>query len=151
MPASNTPINIIHADHALDVDHLHIVETVVRKAEGFFIEVIELPESCASLQCALYGPSVGDEPVAEVDVEYVHRAERVGPSRLVNRPTRPCRRMVVIGVGGEHPSVYTAYGTQADSASPREWWDPTMTPAEAIVAAKYWNEHALARPQEEAS
>ena len=138
-------IEIKHNDHGLDDAHVMLVHQVVasQPRPGFFMAVKRLPAGASNLQCALHGPSVGDDPVAEEEVTYTVRNGRLGPSRLVDRPTRPCRNLVVIGVAGENPVVFTAYGTQADEVSPREWWDTGMKPHEAIEAARFWSVHAL--------
>jgi hypothetical protein len=134
-----------HADHGLSQDHIeHMRKVVSKQSKGFFIAITKLPEGCADLMSALYGPAAGDEPVGESDVTYEVRNKRPGPSRLVNRPERPCRRMVIVGIAGDEPVVFTAYGTQADSPSPREWWDSGMKPHETLVAAAFWTMHALA-------
>ncbi len=141
-------INILHADHGLGPKHLELVKSVALAADGFFIEVIDLPENCPDLMSALYGPDVGDPPVRDSDVTYEIRNDRKGPSRLIDRPHRPCRKMVVVGVGadGAHDAtVFTAYGTQDTKAAPREWWDPSMKPHETASAAEFWSHHALAR------
>lgn len=141
---TSTPsIEFVHADHGLAPEHLAVAESVAREAKGFFVTVVDLTDGCPDLLSALYGPEAGDDPVLEDAVVYEKRNGREGPSRLVDLPQRPCRRMVVVGIGGD--KIYTAYGTQAENASPREWWDPTMAPHEAVVAAQYWTEHALSK------
>ena len=145
---TTTPNGVLvhHADHGLTDEHLAFIDHVLSKSyPGFFIEVYELPEDCSDLLCALYGPRVGDEPISDEEVSYEVRGERPGPSRLVERPHRPCRRMVICGVAGDEAVIYTAYGTQASQPSPREWWDSSMKPHEAIEAATFWSTHALAR------
>lgn len=143
---SSPSVNILHADHGLGEQHLAIVNSLAHEADGFFLTCLELPEGCPDLLSALYGPDAGDDPVGEDEVEYVQREGRPGKSRLIDRPHRPCRRMVVCGIGGgDAPVVFTAYGTQAEEASQREWWDASMTPAEAVVAATWWTQHALAK------
>jgi hypothetical protein len=147
---SNPTVTIFHADHGLNETHIAIVEHEALHAfvagEGFFIKVIDLPEGVDDLTSALYGPSVGDAPITDAEVVYEKRGTRPGPSRLIDRPHRPCRKMVVIGLcTPDEVKVITAYGTQADQPAPREWWDSGMKPHEAIEAATFWNTHALAR------
>ena len=145
MSATTTPKGtpIFHADHGLGAPHLALIDQIIEKKEGFFVELINLPNNCADLMSALYGPACGDEPIPETDVVYEKRGNRPGPSRLINKPHRPCRRMVVIGIAGENAKVFTAYGGQV--AAPREWWDTSMKPVEAVESAKFWCDHALAR------
>ena len=150
MPTSSgvTPNGVLihHADHGLNSDHLTFIDHIFTTLEpGFFVESYELPEGCSDLLCALYGPSVGDDPVSDEEVSYEVRGERPGPSRLVERNHRPCRRMVVCGIAGDESVIFTAYGTQASEPTPREWWDAGMKPHEAVEAAKFWSTHALAR------
>ena len=142
-----TTIKIAHDDHGLEAPHIAVLEAELADWEGeFTLRVVDLPEGCPSLQCALYGPSVGDAPIEEPEVTYVRRNGRPGPSRMLpGAPQREARRMVIIaGPGKEGPMVYTAYGTRGTSPAPREWWDSGMTPSEAIEAAGFWCLHALA-------
>ena len=157
---------LIHADHGLGDGHQCHVEDVAREyydTPGLFIINKELPAELPDVQSGLYGPSAGDEPIAEELVTYETRGERAGPSRLIDRPTRACRRLVVIGLVSHKPwndlsnyhhprdthldiidiKVFTAYGTQSTEATPREWWDTSLKPAEAIAAATFWSQHAL--------
>lgn len=144
-----TPNNIIigHGDHGLQTEHLELIDTLLAGWDGTFrILCVELPEGVADLQCGLYGPAVGDNPITDDEVVYEKRGSRPGPSRLIDAPHRPARRMVVIaGPGSDEAIVYTAYGTNAASPAPREWWDSSMKPAEAVEAATFWRDHALAK------
>lgn len=137
-------VKIRHDDHGLGDDHIKFVNHVVaNEPDGFFIKLLVLPPECSDLMSALHGPTAGDDPVNEDEVTYVVRNGRPGPSRLVDRPERPCRNIVIIGMGGGKPVVITAYGTQSPFPSPREWWDSGMRPREAVDAAVFWMEHAL--------
>ena len=140
-------IPVFHADHGLVHAHYDFIDRVLEgREDGFFIGVYDLPDACPDLMSALYGPAAGDPPIREEQVYYKVRNERPGPSRLISRPHRPCRRIVICGVksGDEGSRIFTAYGTQAEKPSPREWWDSTMRPFEALESAKFWSEHALA-------
>ena len=142
---STIPVTILHADHGLQREHIQLVEAVARDENGFFLKVVDLPAWVADLTSALYGPSAGDGPIGEDEVRYEGRGDRPGPSRMVDRPHRPCRKMVVVGVATPSEiKVFTAYGTQASTPTPREWWDASMKPHEAVEAAKFWTTHALA-------
>lgn len=140
-------VQILHADHGIGEAHMRLIDDLLAEREGFFIEALPLEGALAgTLQSALYGPSCGDAPVPEGDVEYVIRGNRPGPSRLIDRPTRPADHMVVIGVaGGDEPKVFTAYGNRGESIAPREWWDASMRPDDAEASARFWKEHALAK------
>jgi len=137
---------LAHDDHGLDSAHLRFIDTLLHGWDGSFqILVVEMPEECPDLLSALYGPAAGDEPIAEREVVYETRGNRRGPSRLVNRPHRPCRRMVLVaGPGRDEPIIYTAYGTQAEEPSPREPWDRSLSEDDKIVASAFWAQHALA-------
>lgn len=147
MTMTKTPAGtpIFHADHGIKEAHMRLIDALMAGREGFFIEALPLGSLSGTLQSALYGPSVGDAPVADSEVVYEVRGDRAGPSRLIDRPQRPADHMVVIGIGGDDPKVFTAYGNIGDRIAPREWWDASMKPHETAEAAAFWREHALAR------
>ena len=136
-------LTVGHADHGLTSEHLAVIDAAFEGETGFVLKVVTLPEGVPDLMSALYGPDGGDSPLSEDQVFYQVRNNRPGPSRLVARPHRPCRKMVVCGSASDGV-VYTSYGTQADFPSPREWWDSSMKPHEAMQSAKFWSAHALA-------
>ncbi len=143
---NNGKVTIAHDDHGLTDEHVAFVEQEAMKQAGFFMVNVEMPAELPDLTSGLYGPSVGDAPITEDEVSYEPRNGRPGPSRLIAKPERPCRRMVIIGLdkGEEGIIVFTAYGTQSEKIAPREWWDTSMKPQEAVEAATFWTEHALA-------
>ena len=145
MTATPEGTPIFHADHGLDQRHHKLIDILMSVREGFFIDAVPLEELAGTLQSALYGPSCGDEPVTEDQVEYVKRGNRPGPSRLIDRPCRPADHMVVIGIAGDDPKVFTAYGSIGSTVAPREWWDSGMKPSEAVEAAAFWSDHALSK------
>ena len=139
---------IAHADHGLTEAHHAVIDGFLIDWDGQFrMGVTDLPEGCPDLQCGMYGPSVGDPKITEDEVTYEKRGNRPGPSRLIDRPHRPARKMVVVAGPGQDGQgiVYTAYGTNADKPAPREWWDSSMKPREAMMAAAFWADHALAK------
>jgi len=141
-------VTIAHDDHGLSEAHEHWAKGQAQEQKGFFILNLEMPTTLPDLKSALYGPSVGDDPITEDSVSYERRNERPGPSRLIDKPQRPCRRMVIIGINAEdNPEIilFTAYGTQSETVAPREWWDSSMKPHEALESAKFWCEHALCK------
>ncbi len=111
-----------HLDHGLSVAVLAHVLALFVKRSAFFIETIELPAGVPSVPCALFGPSVGDEPVAESEVSYARRGDRGGASRMVAALHRPSRLLTVIaGPAAGGPCVlYTAHG---GPSAPREPWE----------------------------
>ncbi len=147
--STTTPNGIViaHDDHGLDATQLNFIDEALADWDGSFIlKVLTLPTRCLSLKCSLYGPCVGDPPITEDQVTYAKRNNRPGPSRLIAAPQRPARNMVVVGkrIDDGTLMLFTAYGTRATSPSPREWWDSSMKPTEAIEAAQFWSTHALA-------
>lgn len=142
-------VPIGHADHSLTEAHWAFIDEVMREEpqDGFFRLAVRLPDELPSLPSALYGPACDDDPIKDDEVEYVVRGNRPGPSRLIDRPHREGRWVVVIGLGvlSERPMIFTAYGSLNAVISPREWWDASMRPAEAIESAQFWAEHALAK------
>ena len=146
---TSTPNGIViaHDDHDLQPPHFAFIDEALSDWDGsFMLRVLTLPDDCPSLPSALYGPTAGDAPVTEDRVTYDKRNNRPGPSRLIDAPMRPARNMVVIGMRVEDGTLmlFTAYGTQSASPSPREWWDAGMKPHEAVEAAQFWSTHALA-------
>ena len=136
---------VAHADHGLTKRHFEVIDEVISTFEvGSFVRIaVPLPDDAPALLSALYGPAAGDKVVTEDLVTYEKRNGRPGPSRLVERPHRSCRRLAIIGIAGK--VIFTAYGTQALEPSPREWWDTNMKPAETVEAARFWMDHALAK------
>ena len=143
-----------HDDHGLTQKQVSWVFEQCKGKRGFHVFVCPLPDEIGEVKSALYGPEVGDLPIGEKSVEYEKRGQRPGPSRLIGRPERAATNMViVVNVEAESSvffihieyTVFTAYGTTAERPTPREWWDASMKPHEAVEAAKFWSEHALAR------
>lgn len=148
--STTTPNGIViaHDDHDLQPEHLAFIDEALADWDGSFLRrVITLPDHIESIPSALYGPSVGDQPIYEYQVTYEKRNNRPGPSRLIDLPMRPARNVAVIGMRVHDGTLmlFTAYGTQADEPSPREWWDSSMLPKEAIEAATFWSQHALVK------
>jgi hypothetical protein len=132
-----------HLDHYLTPEHLAWIQETFANRDGFFIETVTLPEHLGEVPSAIYGPSVGDPPVAEVEVRYIIRGSRKCASRVVHRPSRMTRTMTVIaGPHGDQPCVlYTAYG---GPCAPREPGDPGIPTWEELQACRaFWAEHAL--------
>jgi hypothetical protein len=164
MTTTPNGIRIAHDDHDLQPEHLEFIDDALQDWKGeFIIKVLDLPDYCPDLPSALYGPAAGDKPITEDQVLYETRGNRRGPSRLIKAPMRLARNLVVIGIQLPDKTflLLTAYGTQASTASPREWWDlPPLdftndTPTETyqaltnwynqcVESISFWEEHALA-------
>ena len=147
---------IAHDDHDLTDAHVHLVMNSPQIADyddgAFVLTVVPLPVDVDSLPCALYGPEAGDPPVSEDVVTHEVRNNRAGPSRLIHKPHRLARNMVVIGIKGD--VCFTAYGSRATSPSPMEPWDaerkhkddPEQVSADEVKRAReFWAVHALAK------
>ena len=137
-----------HLDHGLSPAHVAWLEGLFADRTAFFIETVTIPAELAPVSCALYGPAVGDEPVAgereNHDVTYVLRGSRQCASRMVARPARPSRLLTVVAgpSDGEPCVLYTAYG---GPAAPREPGDTSIQTWEEVVDARvFWQVHALA-------
>lgn len=137
-----------HADHNITQDQLDWVNRhpeISKLPDGeFMIKVLEMPHFLEDAQCALYGPSVGDPTVENHETFLMIRGDRDGPSRMIDKPTRPARRLVVIGIKGE--KAKTIYGTRASRATPLEAWDAEkeeQTFEEIKRCRDFWNQHAL--------
>lgn len=135
------------------VDHVPpgVVELVLEKykdRDEFFVDTFTLPDHLPELECAMYGPTVGDPPVPESEVVYEARIGRAYMSRLVDKPCRPTRTCTVVGgpsPDGDPCVLYTVYGGPAGEV---ELHDPALQTrglAFKEKAAKFWAQHALAR------
>jgi len=142
---------IVHGDHGLEPEHVAFIKEVMAQREtgSFICESFELPANCPDLTDGLYGPINGDEPVMESEVFYEVRGDRGHASRMVDRPLRACRYVVIIGLCNE--VLWTAYGSLVGVVAPREPFDkffddPTNAAAKA-EAEEIWSKHALAKPR----
>jgi hypothetical protein len=129
-----------HTDH-VSPDVLNFVLEKFKDRDGFFAEVIELPEGLTA-ECGLYGPIMGDPPVPEEEVSYLVRAGRMWRTRMVDRPKRQVKTVTVIGGSyQEHPCVlWTVYG---GPLAPQELNDPALKDEDREKSRKFWSEHAL--------
>ena len=135
-----------HLDHGVsDTLKTFILEKYEGKNE-FFIDTFVVPEGLGTLECALYGPEMGDLPVPEREVRYAVRGTRTCASRLCERPTRQTRTMTVIGGPDDHGNPCVLYTTYGGPNAPREPGDPAIQSWEDILAARlFWTTHALAK------
>lgn len=132
-----------HRDHAITEPILKwLLERFADKTEAF-IETVELPKVLGTVPCALYGPAMGDEPIAEKDAFYRVRGNRQYTSRLVNRPMRATNKVtIIVGPHDNQPTVlYTCFG---GPLSPMEAHDPNLSDAKMKESLAFWSEHALA-------
>ena len=127
--------------HDLTPAHVAFLRSHFAGKVGFFVETVTLPDDLPDLACGLYGPIVGDAPVAETEVVYARRGESAYSTRTAARPTRPTRLLTAIGRAYEDaPCVlYAAYGGPMVPEAPMF---PTEKAHEKYVA--FWAVHALA-------
>jgi hypothetical protein len=141
---------VIHPESHVDHVPAGVIEAVIREFAGvanpdrrILIRTLEPPEEAGTVTCALYGPAMGDPPMAEDDVQYRVRPGRSWPSRTATRPIRSTRTLTV--VAGPHDNddlvLFTCYG---GPAAPPEVHDPNLKPADRAASIAFWNEHALA-------
>lgn len=135
-----------HVDHGLCPEALEFILEQYKDRDGFFIDTFTLPMEFGVVDCALYGPIMGDDPVTALhwEVSYERRGDRKHLSRMVNAPMRKTRKVTVIaGPHGEEPCVlYTAFG---GPLAPKEIDDPTLKEEERPASAEFWRDHGLAR------
>lgn len=135
MTTTNT-ITWMHKDHGLQAAHIEVAEQLCRERSGFFIVTVSVFDP---LPCRLYGPIMGDPPVAAEDTYMAQRSPDRPMSRLVRWPTRVDARMTVIGEGPD--VIYTAFG---GPVAPREPGDPTLSDTDRAESEAFWRAHALA-------
>jgi len=153
-----------HCDHGLTEAQVDYLMNRFADRQAFFIETVELPEQLGTVPCGLFGPLMGDVPIADDEVVFANRGTRTWTSRLVERAPRVVRTVTVIA--GPHEEscdpahhwpkqcvlcdgtgvikhaciVYTAFG---GPLTPQEPGDPGCKDVAASV--RFWSEHALAR------
>lgn len=131
-----------HLDHITPA-HVEWLLELFSDVDVGFTATVTIPDHLPEVTMGLYGPIVGDPPVAESEVRYIIRGARRCTSRVVERPTRTTRTLTVIaGPHDGHPCVlYTAYG---GPQAPREPGDTMISTWKEIVEAReFWAEHAL--------
>jgi hypothetical protein len=141
-----------HVDHGLSGAQLAHVLLAFDGRDAFFKETITLPESLGTVPCGLYGPIMGDPPIADVDTIREKRGERAYKSRMlrsgrlgydiIQGTTRRTNTLTVIG--GPHDGnpciLYTVFG---GPSAPQEPGDPNCKDIEG--SASFWSEHALTK------
>lgn len=132
-----------HLDHGLSSEQLLYIINKFNNRTGFFIETFQLPTTLGGIDCALYGPTMGDDPIPSCDAADVKRPGREYTSRAVVRPKR--RTQLVTVIAGPHDNLpcvlYTTFG---GPKSPKEPNDPTLKDEEREESIAFWSEHALA-------
>ena len=95
-----------HLDHGLTEDQRKFLLDRFADRKAFFIETFTLPRELGTLPCGLYGPTMGDSPIGEDEVEYAPRGTRAWNSRLMrDLPARQQHEVTVIA--GPHEETCT--------------------------------------------
>lgn len=81
-------ISASHLDHGLNKDQINFITKKFADRTAFFIETVEFPTELGTVLCGLYGPAMGDDPIAEKDVVYKSRGNRTSHSRMLNRDVK---------------------------------------------------------------
>ena len=136
-----------HLDHGLELNQRSYALAMIRKGrailkvgkwgDGFYIASVKLPSDLGTVPCALRGPSVGDEPIADSDTFQGVRNGRPNASRLTRLPAGQSDTLTAIVIGG---NLATMYG---GPLAPREPNDPEIPENELEAATAFWAEHAL--------
>jgi hypothetical protein len=139
-------MSIEHKDHQMSATvRAYALAMFAKLPEGFNIATFHIPPHLGTAPCGLYGPIMGDEPVAESEACYMQRsADRPNLTRCVDRPLRPSNLVSVIGIhnGSDDPVIFTMYG---GPTAPQEPGDPHLEDAHAYrTAVETWEQHALA-------
>ena len=151
-PAKRTTPNgivIEHDDHGLQAAHLEFIDYILSDWNGgFTIRNEPMPSKCGYLECGLYGPNAGDEPIDEsrdydensvmyrrspperdrycehkLHTFFTVRGNRDGLSRMITAKPRRAGYMTIIADTVDGQRVCVAYGNSANMIAPREWWD----------------------------
>jgi hypothetical protein len=131
-----------HLDHALTERQVDFVRGLIATFAEFKILTIDLPEELGEVPCVLHGPLTGEDPVRDEEAYFEKRGlGREGESRMCRRPTIQTRKLsVIVGPHKGAMILYTAFG---GPVSPREPFDPSLTPDQKAESVKFWAEHAL--------
>lgn len=140
-----TVIKETHLDHGLNEEHIKWLKEQTKDMDGFFVKTFELPESLPPVPCSLYGPVMGDEPIAEGRVYYARRTGREHTSRLIVAPQRATRLLTIICgyYDGATCVLFTAFG---GPLAPKEIGDMTLEASDDETKKKskeFWKTHAL--------
>ena len=112
-----------HLDHGLTEAQVEFILKIKVPVGEVTVKTVELPEELGTVQCGLYGPKMGDEPIDEDDVTYAVRGSRKGESRLVSLPARPTRMVTYVAGAhdGQEGVLFTAFGGPSAPREPFEF------------------------------
>jgi hypothetical protein len=151
---------LIHKDSHVDHNVGALLEEGIldqfKDRGGFFIATVDLRNTekwhRRQVPLALVGPSSGDLPVTEDEVEYKPRPPRAYNSRMLRRGKkggyvrwRNAHTHLVTIIAGPHDGhdcvLFTIFG---GPLAPKEPDDPTLKPEEREASVEFWKHHALA-------
>jgi len=128
--------------NTLNFEQMEWVVQTFALRNKFFIETVELPLELGDVLVGIHGPSVGEPPVLDSEVEYVRRPKRKWKSRMFrgSRPQQRTRTLTVIGgpTSISPCSLYTVYG---GPPAPQEPADPKCV--NLVASRAFWSVHAL--------
>jgi hypothetical protein len=107
-----------HVDHDLTEAQVDFLMKQFADRDSFFIATIELPEQLGTVPCGLFGPILGDAPIADGDVTLAKRGTRTWESRLIDRAPRPVRTLTVIAGPHEETCMHCQDGLRMSLAIP---------------------------------
>lgn len=97
-----------HLDHNLSAAQLAFLFERFAERDAFFIETLTFPRELGTVPCGLYGPLMGDPPIAESEMTYGVRGTREWSSRILDLPARDQHEVTVIA--GPHEETCARCG-----------------------------------------
>jgi len=107
-------------------------------------KTIELPQHLGEIDCALYGPLMGDEPILEENVFYVNRGRRQYKSRMVKLPFRKTKYLTFIVAYNNRQKEFvlvTVFGGKLAAKEPNDLSLKTIEEQQQSI--DFWSKHAL--------
>ena len=135
-----------HLDHGLSEEQVkYLLETPAPNGE-VCVQTIELPPELGTVDCALWGPAMGDDALCDMECYWAKRGDRKGPSRLVDARKRETSLVTIVtGPHGDESCVlFTAYGGPSAPREPFEFAEDDIS-EDAIKSRVFWSRHALAQ------
>lgn len=143
-------------DPDLRASHIAFILDRFKGRRDAFVETFHLPSTLPSLQCALVGPVMGDDPVAESLCFYTKRGDRAFTSRLCHWAPRETWLLTVSAAPGALPrdeddDVMELLEVYAGPETVPEMCDPRLPVDKVTASIAFWSEHAFCFPPPEES
>ena len=141
--ANNKQVNVFHADHSMtDEQRKWGIEQFLLAMKPYpeaNVLTFAIPFELGTIPNALWGPTSGDAPIQESNVQYLNRG-RDWDDRMVDLPLRPSNEMTVIGMDTPDSGIliFTMHGGRPAAQNPA---DPHC--ADVAAAKEFWSSHAL--------